>query len=153
MANKVGIITDSMACLTRELVGEYEIGGVPLNIHFEGKVYKDWVDITLSQSHEFFLKNPDSWGSSVPSPADFLKTFREASQQTKNILCVIISIKLSATYDAAQVVKEQAEAELPGTAIEVLDSQTTTTAEGFVALAAARAAVEGQNLAEVIKAA
>ncbi len=35
----------------------------------------------------------------------------------------------------------------------MLDSQTTTAAEGFVALAAARAAAEGQNLAEVIKAA
>jgi DegV family protein with EDD domain len=126
---------------------------VPLNIHFEGKVYKDWVDITPSQSYELFLKNPDSWGSSAPSPTDFLKAFGEASQQTKNILCITISAKLSATYDAAQVAKEQAEVELPGTAIEVLDSQTTTAAEGFVALAAARAAAEGKNLAEAIKAA
>ena len=153
MANKVAIITDSLACLTRELVEEYEIGVVPLNIHFEGKVYKDWVDITPSQSYELFLKNPDSWGSSAPSPADFLKAYREASQQTRDVLCVTISAKLSATYDAAQIAKKQAEAELTGTAIEVLDSQTTTAAEGFVALAAARAVAEGQNLAEVIKAA
>jgi len=153
MANKVAIVTDSLACLTRELVEEYEIGVVPLNIHFEGKVYKDWVDITPSQSYELFLKNPDSWGSSAPSPADFLKAYREASQQAKNVLCVTMSAKLSATYDIAQVAKERAEAELPGTAIEVLDSQTTTAAEGFVTLAAARAAAEGQNLAEVIKAA
>ncbi|GAI96546.1 unnamed protein product, partial [marine sediment metagenome] len=76
-----------------------------------------------------------------------------ASQQTKNVLCVTISAKLSATYDIAQVAKERAEAELPGTAIEVLDSRTTTAAEGFVALAAARAAAEGKNLAEVAKAA
>ncbi|GAI69634.1 unnamed protein product [marine sediment metagenome] len=153
MANKVAIVTDSLACLTRELVEEYEIGVVPLNIHFEGKVYKDWVDITPSQSYELFLKNPDSWGSSAPSPEDFLKAYREASKQAKNILCITISAKLSATYDIAQVAKERAEAELPGTAIEVLDSQTTTAAEGFVALAAARAAAEMENLAEVIKAA
>jgi len=153
MANKVAIVTDSLACLTRELVEEYEIGVVPLNIHFEGKVYKDWVDITPSQSYELFLKNPDSWGSSAPSPADFLKVYREASQQTRDVLCVTISAKLSATYDIAQVAKERAEAELPGTAVEVLDSQTTTAAEGFVALAAARAAAEGKNLAEVAKAA
>jgi len=153
MANKVAIVTDSLACLTRELVEEYEIGVVPLNVHFEGKVYKDWVDITPSQSYELFLKNPDSWGSSAPSPADFLKVYREASQQTRNVLCVTISAKLSATYDIAQVAKERAGAELPGIAIEVLDSQTTTAAEGFVALAAARAAAEGKNLAEVAKAA
>ena len=151
MTNKVAIVTDSLACLTRELVEEYEVGVVPLNIHFDGKVYKDWVDITPSQSYELFLKNPDSWGSSAPSPEDFLKAFREASQQAKNILCITISAKLSATYDIAQVAKERAEAELPGTAIEVLDSQTTTAAEGFVALAAARAAADGKNLAEVAK--
>ncbi len=151
MTQEVAIVTDSLACLTRELVEEYEIGVVPLNIHFEGKVYKDWVDITPSQSYELFLKNPDSWGSSAPSPVDFLKAYREASQQTKNIFCITISAKLSATYDAAQIAKQQAEAELPGTVIEVLDSQTTTAAEGFVALAAARAVAEGQNLAGVIK--
>jgi len=153
MTNKVAIVTDSLACLTGELLGEYRIGVVPLNIHFEGKVYKDWVDITPSQSYELFLKNPGSWGSSAPSPTDFLNAYREASQQAKSILYVAISAKLSATYDAAQIAKEQAEAELPGTAVEVLDSQTTTAAEGFVALAAARAAAEGRNLVEVINAA
>lgn len=34
--------------------------------------------------------------------------------------------------------------------IEVLDSQTATPAEGFIALAAARAAAEGKDLSEVI---
>jgi len=153
MANQAAIVTDSLACLTRELVEEYQVGVVPLNIHFDGRAYKDWVDITPSQSYELFLKSPDSWGSSAPSPEDFLKAYREASTQAKNIFCVTISAKLSATYDAAQIAKEQAEAELPGTAIKVLDSQTTTAAEGFVALAAARSAAEGKNLAEVTKAA
>ena len=146
---KVAIITDSLACLTSQLVEEYQIGIVPLNIHFEGKVYKDWLDITPSQSYQLFLKNPNSWGSSAPSPVDFLKAFHTASRQMKSILCVTISAKLSATYDAAQLAKEQAGAELPGTAIEVLDSRTTTAAEGFVALAAARAATTGKSLAEV----
>jgi len=153
VTQKIAIVTDSIACLTRELIEEYEIGVVPLNIHFEGKVYKDWVDITPSQSYELFLKNPDSWGSSAPSPGDFLEAYREASQQTKNILCVTISAKLSAVYGVAQGAKEQARTELPQTSIAVLDSRTATAAEGFIALAAARAAVEGKSLAEVIKAA
>jgi DegV family protein with EDD domain len=51
----------------------------------------------------------------------------------------------------ARVAKEQARTELPATPIEVLDSQNVTAAEGFVALAAARAAADGKDLAEVIK--
>ena len=51
----------------------------------------------------------------------------------------------------ACVAREQAKTELPQTSIEVLDSQSVTAAEGFVALAAARAAAEGKDLAEVTK--
>ena len=150
---KVAVIADSLACLTRELVERYRIGIVPLSFFFGDKVYKDWVDITPSEAYELFLEDPESWRSSAPSPMDFLEAYREASKRTKNILCVTISSRLSTTYDVAQVAKEQAEAELPGIDVEVFDSQTTTAAEGFVALAAARAAAEGKNLAEVVRAA
>jgi len=150
---RVGVITDSLACLTKELVEQYGIRIVPLSFYFRDKVYKDWVDITPSEAYELFLKNPESWYSTAPSPTEFLEAFHEVSNRTKNILCVTISSKLSTTYDVAQVAKGQAEAELPGTSIEVLDSRTTTAAEGFVALAAAQAAAEGKNLAEVTKAA
>ena len=51
----------------------------------------------------------------------------------------------------ACVAREQAKTELPQTSIEVLDSQTVTAAQGFVALIAARAAAEGKGLAEVVE--
>lgn len=148
---KVAIVTDSLACLTKELVEQYEIRIVPLSFYVGDKIYKDWVDVTPSQAYELFLKDPESWRSSAPSPVDFLEAYREVSNRTKNILCVTISSKLSTTYNVAQVAKEQVEAELPGISIEVVDSRTTTAAEGFVTLDAARAAAEGKNLAEVTK--
>ena len=146
-------MTDSIACLTREIVAQYGIRIVPLNFYSGGKVYKDWVDITPAEAYELFLKDPESFKTSAASPEDCLKAYREASKQTKNILCVTISAKLSAVYGVAQGAKEQARTELPQTSIAVLDSRTATAAEGFIALAAARAAVEGKSLAEVIKAA
>jgi len=148
---KVVIVTDSLACLTKELVEQYGIRVVPLNIHFNGKVYKDWVDITPTEAYELFLKAPESWGSSAPSPMDYLEAYREVSKQTENVLCVTASAKLSTTNDVAKLAKEQAKAELPRTAIEISDSETVTAAEGFVALAAARTAAEGKSLAEVVK--
>jgi len=148
---RVAIVTDSLACLTRELVEQYGIRIVPLNIHFNGKVYKDWVDITPTEAYELFLKDPESWGSSAPAPMDYLEAYREVSKRTKDILCVTASSRLSTTHDVARIAKEQAEAELPQTSIEISDSETVTAAEGFVALAAARAAAEGKSLAEVAK--
>ncbi len=149
---KVAIVTDSIACLTRELVEQYGIKIAPLPFYVGDKVYRDWVDITPSQAYEFFLKDPDSFKSMGASPGVFLEPYREASKQAKNILCVTISAKISGAYDAAQLAKEQIKTEFPQTSIEVLDSQTVAAAEGFVALAAARAA-EGRSLAEVVRAA
>jgi DegV family protein with EDD domain len=148
---KVTVVTDSLACLTRELVEKYGIKIVPLNIHFNGKIYKDWVDITPTQAYELFLKAPESWGSSAPSPGDYLKVFRQAGKRIKNILCITASSRLSTTNDVAKLARRQAEAELPRTSIKVMDSQLATAAEGLVALAAAKAAKAGKSLAEVVK--
>jgi len=148
---KVAVVTDSLACLTKELVERYRIRIVPLNIHFNGKIYKDWVDITPKQAYELFLKAPGSWGSSAPSPGDYLKVFREVGKRIKDILCITASSRLSTTHDAAKLASEQAEAELPQTSIKVMDSRMATAAEGLVALAAAQAAKAGKSLAEVVK--
>ena len=151
MVNKVAVVTDSIASLPRELVEQYGIGIVPITIYFRDKVYRDWVDITPVEAYELFLKDPEAFKTSPASPGHYLEAYREASKQAKNILCVTLSARLSTGYEMACVAKEQAKAELPQTSIEVLDSQLTTAAEGFVALAAARAGAEGKDLAEVVK--
>ena len=148
---KVGIVTDSLTCLTKELVEQYGIRIVPLSFYFGDKLYRDWVDITPSQAYELFLKDPDAFKTSPASPGVFFEAYRELSKQAKDILCITLSSKLSTEYDMACVAREQAKSEFPQTSIEVLDSQTTTAAEGFVALAGARAAAEGKGLAEVVK--
>jgi len=148
----VAIVTDSISCLTSELVQKYNIGIVPIRLLVQGKIYRDLVDMTPSQAYELFLQDPDRFNTSPSSPGHYLEAYREASKQTRDILCVTLSAKLSAIYDVACMAKNQAKTELPQTSIEVLDSQTATAAEGFIALAAARAASTGKSLAEVVKA-
>jgi DegV family protein with EDD domain len=111
------------------------------------------VDITPSQAYELFLKDPGSFKTAAASPEDCLNAYRDAGKLAKDILCVTVSVKLSTVYNVAQRAKELAKTELPDVSIEILDSHTATPAEGFVALAGARAAAEGKDLAEVISAA
>ncbi len=135
------------------MVEQYRIEIIPINFYAGGKLYKDWVDITPSEAYELFLADPESFKTSAASPEDCLKAYRNASKLANDIVCVTISLKLSAVYSVAQGATELANTKLPQTTIEVLDSQTATAAEGFVALAAARTAAEGKDLAEVISAA
>jgi DegV family protein with EDD domain len=132
-------------------VEQYNIGIVPISICFRDEVYRDWVDITPTEAYELFLQDPERFTTSPASPGHYLEVYQEASNQTKNILCITLSSKLSTGYDMACVAREQAKSELPQISVDVLDSQTVTAAQGFVVLAAARAAAEGRSLAEVVK--
>ena len=146
----VAVITDSIACLTKGLVEQYGVRIIPLNFYAVGRVYKDWVDVTPSEAYELFLKDPESFKTSAASPDDCLQAYREACNKTNDILCITLSSKLSSVYDVVLGTAEQIKEEFPQTTIEVMDSQTVAAAEGFIALAAARAASEGKGLAEVI---
>jgi DegV family protein with EDD domain len=151
MADRVAIVADSTACLTKEQVEQYGITIAPIPISFQGKIYRDWVDITPSEAYQLFLKDPESFKTAGASPGIFLEAYREASKQAKNILCVTLSAKLSGAYDAAKQAIEEVKKELPQLSVEVVDSKTVTASEGLVALAGARAAEMGKSLAEVVK--
>jgi len=148
---KVAVITDSVACLNRELAEKYEINIIPINFFAGGKIYKDWVDITPSEAYKLFLDDPDSFNTSAASPADCLGVYEKASRSAPNILCITLSTKLSTMYNAAVDAVDLARTELPGVTIVVMDSGSATPSEGMIALAAARAAAAGQDLPEVIR--
>ncbi len=153
MLQNVAVVTDRIACLPRPLIDLCRITIVPIRLLVQGKVYRDLLDITASEAYELVLQDPERFSTSPASPGHYLEAYNEARKVAKNTFCITLSSKLSTGYNMARVAKEQAEAEFPGSSVVVMDSQTVTAAEGFVALAAARAAAEGKELSEVVKAA
>ncbi len=151
MADKVAIVADSIACLTREQVEQYGITIAPIPITFEGKIYRDWVDITPTEAYELFLKDPESFRTAGASPGIFIEAYRQASQRAKDILCLTLSTKLSGAYDAAKRAIVEVREELPQLSVAVVDTKTVTATEALIALAAARASEAGRSLAEVVK--
>ncbi|MBE9502082.1 MAG: DegV family protein [Dehalococcoidia bacterium] len=147
---KVGIITDTIACLPRELVEEYGIVIVPINVIFEDQVYQDEVDITPSEVYRL-LGEGKIPTTSAPSPGVYLEAYRELSQRVESIVCITIATELTMVYQSATQAREMAKEELPHTTVEVIDSRTAAGSQGLITLAAARAAAAGQSLDEVIK--
>jgi len=148
---KVGIVTDTIACLPRELVEEYGIKIVPINIIFEDKVYKDEVDITPSEVYRLLKQTDRLPTTSAPSPTAFLEAYRELSQRAESIVCLTLPPELTMVLQSATLAKEMAKEELPDMPIEVVDCRTAAGAQGLIVLAAARAAAAGKSLDEVIK--
>jgi DegV family protein with EDD domain len=144
------IIADSIACITKKQVEDYGIRIIPVNILFNGRVYRDFIDLSSAKAYELLEKAPEFWKSSAASPEDYLDVYREVSEHAQSILVVTISSKLSMFYTSAQNAKEIFKEKSPQTVIEVLDSETVAAAEGLIALAAARAAAESKPFDEVV---
>ncbi len=146
---KVAIVTDSIACLTKEQIKEYEIGVVPIKIIFEDKIYHDGIDLSVSEAYQFLKRAPEKFSTSPSSPADYASAFHEVGAQASGILCLTLSSKLSTAFNMATVAKEHLKDELPQTAIEIMDAETVTATQALIALAAARAAAQGKEPKEV----
>lgn len=147
---KVAVVTDSIACLTREFIEHYNIGIIPINFYVDGNVYRDWVDITPSEAYELFIKDPDSFKSSAPTPNECIEAFHTAGHIADSILCITVSSKLSATLSSCLEATELLKDKSPDLKIDVIDSKSATASEGMIVLAAARAAQEGKELSEVL---
>jgi len=144
---KVAVVTDSTAYIPLELQKQYFIHTLPQVLIWGEKSYEDGVDI---QPSEFYtrLKNSKTMpSSSQPTLKSIDQTFHDLNKQGYAILAILISTKLSGTVDMAEKVKDT----MPQAKIEVFNSKSTAMALGFQALAAARAANNGADLAECLK--
>ena len=152
--DRIAIITDSIACLPPEMAEQYHIHIVPAgNIYFEGKSYRDWLDLSHHEVYRMLEGSPEEFFTGSTTPSDFLETYKELSLQADNIVYIALSSKFSTLHNMACVARDIAKEELPNTRIEIIDSRTATAAQGFVALAAAEATIKGDDLVGVINAA
>jgi DegV family protein with EDD domain len=151
---RVAIVTDSVAQVPPETLSELNISVVPLTIQIGGQIYLDGIDISPTELYRRMRHEGARPTTTAPSLGDFQAVFRKRFRQgAQAVLCITISGQLSSTYSAACLAAEQVKAEFPGPAIEVLDSREVAIVEGFVVMAAARAAAAGKTLAEVLQAA
>lgn len=142
----VKIVTDSVADLPSQVVKELGITVIPLNVRFGTELYRDGIDITTEQFYERLKREKILPVTSVPSPATFADAYDKLAEETDEILSIIVSARLSGTYDVALqsvgLMKRKCR-------VEVIDSTTATMAEGFIVMKAAQAAQGGATLDEV----
>ena len=150
---KVAIVTDSTCCLPPELVEKYDISVVPLEIVYEGKSYRDGIDMTPNEVYKIMRKRENLPTTSTASAGDFLNAYRQLGQEAESVLCITVTSLQSKTFEAASAAKEIGKEELPSTTIEVFDSRAVAGGLGFIVLEAARVASQGAELAQAAEAA
>jgi DegV family protein with EDD domain len=146
----VKIVTDSVSSITPEMAKEYNIKVIPAaNIDYGGQMYLDGVEITPAQAYKMLEEDPDKFSATTLSPGDFMGYFREAGEESNEILHVGFSSALSGTFKLVALAAEQLQKEEPGINIRVFDSKTAAGAQGLLAITAAKASAKGMSLPEV----
>ncbi len=147
--SNVAVVVDSAISLPKDLVVENRLFVVPLELVFEGRTYRDGLDMDAAEFYKRLLLAHRLPTTSAPTPQAFLEAFRQASRASNRILCLTISAKFSATYNSARVAAETAAKEMPGTQIVLVDTGTAAASQALVSLEVARSAMKGESLSQL----
>ncbi len=143
----VKIVTDSVSDLPSQVAKQLGITIVPLHVRFGTEVFRDGVDLTAEQFYERLIHSKTLPVTSVPSPGAFAEAYNKLAEETDEILAITLTSKLSGTYEVALqsigLMKKKCR-------VEVVDSQQAVMAQGFIVMAAARAAQAGASFDEVL---
>ena len=151
---KVAIMADSVAQVPADIARQLDITIIPFIVNIDGRPYFDGAGLVLSELYRRMRQEKIMPTTSAPPPVTYLEAFRARLQAgAQALVCVTLSKKLSSGYENACLAAEQVRDEYRDRVIEIMDSKQATLAEGFIAIAAARAAQEGKPVDEVLQAA
>lgn len=142
----VAVVTDTAAALPSRLLEEYGIEVVRFWVQMGEESFVSGEGIDPEGFFARLRRNPDlQVSTSVPAVSKFVEVYERVAQRAKAIVSVHVAGKQSATVATATLAAH--ESPVP---VVVIDSETTAMGEGFVALQAARAALAGGSLEEVV---
>jgi DegV family protein with EDD domain len=144
----IRIVSDSAAQLDPELAQDLGVTVLPLEISFGTQKFREGVDITVE---EFFHRATHSRAlptAAAPSAEEFRQAYAHLSQSTDQILSLHVSGKLNRTVAHANAAAEDF---LGRCEIVVIDSWAISIGLSILVESAARAALQGATLDEVVR--
>jgi len=147
----VAIVTDSTASIPEPMLKELNIHVVAYYIHRGKEVLRDLVTI---QRDDFLHWLPTATAlptTASPGPGDYLEMYKVLiARGFQSILSIHMTSKGSGAYQAATVAQSMLREENPDVRIEVVDTQNVSLCQGWMAIEAARAALAGLSLDDVL---
>lgn len=148
--SKLAIVTDTDASLPHELAAQHGILQVPISILFGEESFDTGININDAQLMERINRENKLPTTAAPSPGKFSDVFAQAfTAGADSLICFCVSSKVSAAYQSAQTARQLH----PDKDITVVDSNSLSIGQGYMALTAAQAAHDGASAQEAIAAA
>ncbi len=151
--SKVSVITDSCSSIPDEMYTQYDLIMVPYYVHLRGESHRDLVDMQREEFLAYLLritKAEDFPKSANPAAGDYLEAFRRAAERSQDMVSIHMTSSGSGAYQAALVAKDMLLKESPDLNVEVIDTRNVSMCHGWMTLEAARMAVVGGSLGEIV---
>lgn len=145
----IKIITDSTSYIPQSLREELDITIISLSVNFENESFLE-ENIDNNTFYEKMSRSKNIPTSSQPNLQAFYNLFEKHVQDGNIVVGVFISSDMSGTFSTASTAKGMIVKKYPEAKIELIDSRSNSMELGFVAVAVARAAKNGESLEQVL---
>lgn len=146
----IALVTDSTCDLSDEIIDNYQIHVLPVNISFGDNHFLDKVTLKPEQFYKMLNDCPDYPKSSQVNEKSFINLYSHLSSHYDSVIAVNLSDKLSGTFHASEKAAKSVSREF-GKPISVINSKNLSGAEGLVVLRVAEAIAEGFSHDQIVK--
>jgi DegV family protein with EDD domain len=149
---KIGVVTDSCASIPEPILEELQISWVAYYIHRGEEVLRDLVTAKRDSFYQWLATAKVLPKTANPGPGDYLQVYQSLAEEkgVQEIVSIHMTSKGSGAYQAACAAKKMMQERLPNLMIEVIDTLNVSMCHGWMVIEAARAALAGKTLAEVV---
>ena len=148
---KVAVVTDSCASIPESIVEALGIRWVPYYIHMAGQTLRDLVTAKRDSFYQALLTIKRLPTTASPGPGDYVQTYQElADEGAKEIVSIHMTSKGSGAFQAAKVAQSMVEETIPGLRVAVIDTLNVAMCQGWMAIEAARASLDGKSLEDIV---
>lgn len=142
----IAFVSDTACDLPDELVLQYDIGLVPMQLIVDDRAYRDRLELTPG---EFFrrLRTGHDASTSQPAPQAFADAYKDAARAADQVIAVVVSSALSGTHGNA----ESAARHFDSSRVTVLDSRSASLGEGLLVIRGVELAAAGWEADAIVK--
>lgn len=142
----IQFVIDSASDFDRREAEELGLHFLPLTIEWEGRVYRDQLDISGRTFYEKLIETDALPTTAQLTPNDYAGVFERLTANGDTVIVIALSSKLSGTCQSAVI----AAADYPGKVL-VVDSQNVTLGEQILIRYGVRLRDEGRSAAEIME--
>jgi DegV family protein with EDD domain len=152
MTKPVAVLTDSTASLPETMIRELDIHTVAYYIHRGQEVLRDLVTIQREEFIAWLLTARFLPTTASPGPGDYFEAYETLAREGHDeIISIHMTADGSGAYQAATVAQSMLQEKDPDVHVEVIDTRNASLCQGWMAVEAARAALAGLRLNEVVQ--